>query len=384
MLNKHQRISVITVFLSVMIVACWSGCTPQPSNIAPTANAGSDQRVKEQSSATLSGLGTDSDGSISSYSWTQTSGTSVTIENATSARATFVAPDLTADEILTFQLTVTDNNNATATDTVDIAVQNINQSPTANAGSNQAVNEQANVILSGSGTDADGAISSYSWTQTSGTSVILIDTTLARATFIAPDITKDETLTFQLTVTDNDNATATDTVDIRVQNLNQPPTANAGNNQAVKEQTRVTLSGLGTDSDGSISSYRWNQISGTSVTVKDANSARATFVAPAITKDETLTFQLTVTDNDNATATDTVNIAVQNINQPTTTKSTIAKPRLPVSAHNCKIVKSKLDGMLERERVGSSTPAHAKRLRFNIEMFEELKQGCLQKGLAVN
>ncbi|MGJ8679552.1 PKD domain-containing protein [Paraglaciecola sp.] len=384
MLNEHQRTTVIKVFLSVMIVVYWSGCTPPPANTVPTANAGNDQAVEELSSVTLSGSGIDADGSISSYSWTQTSGTSVTVKDTTSATATFVAPDITLDETLTFQLTVTDNDNATATDTLNIAVKNVNQPPTVNAGSNQAVKEQASVTLSGSGTDSDGSISSYSWTQTSGTPVTITNATAATATFVAPDIATDETLTFQLTVTDNHNAIATDTVDITVQNINQSPAVHAGSNQTVKEQASVTLSGSGTDADGSISSYSWTQTSGTSVTLKKATSATATFVAPDITTDETLTFQLAVTDNDNATATDTVNIAVKNVNQPPAAKSTVAKPRLPVSAHNCKIVKSKLDGMLEREKVGSSTPAHAKRLRFNIEMFEVLKQGCKQKGLAIN
>lgn len=63
---------------------------------------------------------------------------------------------------------------------------------------------------------------------------------------------------------------------------------------------------------------------------------------------------------------------------------TFAKTQLPVSAHNCKIVKAKLDGMLAREKVGSSTPTHAKRLRSNIEMFQELKEGCTQKGLSLS
>ena len=58
-----------------------------------------------------------------------------------------------------------------------------------------------------------------------------------------------------------------------------------------------------------------------------------------------------------------------------------AKTQLPVSAHNCKIVQEKLDSMEAREKVGSSSPKHAKRLRSNIEMFEELKGGCEQMGL---
>ena len=52
---------------------------------------------------------------------------------------------------------------------------------------------------------------------------------------------------------------------------NNPPTANAGNDQTVTEldaslnSTVVTLSGSGTDTDGTISSYSWTQISGPAV-----------------------------------------------------------------------------------------------------------------------
>ena len=62
--------------------------------------------------------------------------------------------------------------------------------------------------------------------------------------------------------------------------------------------------------------------------------------------------------------------------------SASAKIELPVSAHNCKIVDEKLDSMKERERIGSSTPKHAKRLSANIAMFKQLKDGCQKTGLA--
>lgn len=101
-----------------------SGGTPPPpsANIAPTANAGDDQTINEQTIVTLSGSGTDSDGSIASYVWTQTAGTSVTLTNANSASATFTAPDISADETLTFKLTVTDNDGATHSALIDIYV----------------------------------------------------------------------------------------------------------------------------------------------------------------------------------------------------------------------------------------------------------------------
>jgi hypothetical protein len=56
-------------------------------NQAPTANAGPDQTVNEGATVTLDGSNsTDPDGSITSYLWTQTAGTSVTLSDATAAK----------------------------------------------------------------------------------------------------------------------------------------------------------------------------------------------------------------------------------------------------------------------------------------------------------
>jgi len=78
--------------LITVITACAGGGsddggTTQPTvaNKAPTANAGSDINIDEGSTVSLTGSGTDSDGTISSYSWSQTSGISVTIEKVIKA-----------------------------------------------------------------------------------------------------------------------------------------------------------------------------------------------------------------------------------------------------------------------------------------------------------
>jgi hypothetical protein len=279
-------------------------------NAAPTANAGGDQTVSEQSTVTLSGSGTDSDGTIASYSWTQTSGASVTLNNATSQAPSFVAPETLDPITLQFELTVTDNEGATAKDQVVVAVQPLNAAPTANAGGDQTVSEQSTVTLSGSGTDSDGTIASYSWTQTSGVSVTLNNATSQAPSFVAPETLDPVTLQFELTVTDNEGATAKDQVAVAVQPLNAAPTANAGGDQTVSEQSTVTLSGSGTDSDGTIASYSWTQTSGASVTLNNATSQAPSFVAPETLDPITLQFELTVTDNEGATAKDQVAVAV--------------------------------------------------------------------------
>jgi len=93
---------------------------------------------------------------------------------------------------------------------------------------------------------------------------------------------------------------------------NQSPVAAAGSDQSVAENTLVTLNGSGTDSDGSISSYVWTQTAGATVNLTSASSASTSFTTPFTTADETLTFQLTITDNDGATAVSNTNIQLEN------------------------------------------------------------------------
>lgn len=104
-----------------------------------------------------------------------------------------------------------------------------NVAPTVNAGEDQVVDELVNVILTGSATDPDGTIDSYSWALTStGKTVTLTDANMATANFNAPDLDVDEIFTFSLTVTDNDGATSTDTVTVTINNIVPPAPPTTG------------------------------------------------------------------------------------------------------------------------------------------------------------
>lgn len=86
-------------------------------NMAPIANAGSDQTVAFESEVTLDGSGSmDPDGSIASYSWEQVYGGAVTLSSNSEAIVTFTAP--TTVDSLSFTLTVTDEEGATGSATV--------------------------------------------------------------------------------------------------------------------------------------------------------------------------------------------------------------------------------------------------------------------------
>ncbi|MBM0106778.1 hypothetical protein JM946_18755 [Steroidobacter sp. S1-65] len=94
------------------------------SNQSPTANAGADRSIAEGSAVSLQGSGSDPDGTIASYQWTQTAGPSVSLSGANTANASFTAPQVNANTALTFRLTVTDNQGATGSDEVTITVTN--------------------------------------------------------------------------------------------------------------------------------------------------------------------------------------------------------------------------------------------------------------------
>jgi len=287
--------------------------TVTQSLIAPDANAGPDSDVNEGTNFSLIGNGTDSDGTITDYLWEEVGTSLVTLIDANTANASFTAPDVDANTPITFKLTVTDNDGLTGSDEVVVTVQDIaGISPVADAGLDQTVDEGVNVALTGSGTDSDGTVTDYLWEEVGTSLVTLIDANTANASFTAPDVDGNTPITFKLTVTDNDGLTGSDEVVITVNDiLGIAPVADAGSDQTIEEGISVLLTGIGTDSDGTIADYLWEEIGTSLVTLSDANTADASFTTPDVDADTLLTFKLTVTDNDGLTASDEVVITVQ-------------------------------------------------------------------------
>jgi PKD repeat protein len=93
-----------------------------------------------------------------------------------------------------------------------------NGPPTANAGSDQTVDEGVTVTLDGSNSsDPDDGIASYMWTQPTGSLVTLSDPTAAKPTFVTPPVNINETtLTFQLTVEDNGGLQSSDEISVTI------------------------------------------------------------------------------------------------------------------------------------------------------------------------
>ena len=216
----------------------------------------------------------------------------------------------------TIILTVTDNGDSTAMDSVMIMI-NGNTPPVASPGPDQTVIDVdgsgfETVTLDGSGSSDsnDGMIDTYSWLE-NGTEI---------ATGVNPDVSLSiagSPHTILLVVTDNGGATGTDSVMITV-NENTRPIANAGGDTTLVDvngdgSVLVTLDGSASfdSSGGTIENYSWKD---NGVDIPNAiNLEDSVVTVPLDTGNHTII--LTVTDNGSATDTDTVTIPI-NPNTP--------------------------------------------------------------------
>jgi hypothetical protein len=261
---------------------------PAAPNQPPLADGGPDQTVKENQTITLDGSGSsDPEGTILSFVWS--------LDGAEIATGPTAAVGPFAPGIHTITLTATDRGGASATDGMVLTVAP-NEPPLANAGPDQVVGYTQALSLDGSvSSDPDGAIVSYAWSL--GGSQIATGPTAT----VGPFPVGIHTIT--LIVTDDQGASASDTMVVTV--TNDPPVANAGPDQSASHVQTVDLNGMGSsDPEGGVLAYAWS-LDG----VEIAPGPTPT-VGPFPVGTHTVT--LTVTDDQGASAADTLVVTVTN------------------------------------------------------------------------
>ena len=324
----------------------------RPLILAPLqASAGGDQTVTEQQVVTLQGESSGAAADVR-YQWRQISGEPLPLAVTDSAILQFTAPLTTTPLTFSFELQVSDSAGRRAADQMQVVVEPINAHPRADAGRDRVVEERSSVALSGGDShDSDGDIVSYLWQQIDGPAVVLVSSASEATCFTAPKMTTPTTLTFQLQVTDNEGATAHDTVQVSIRPINSSPHAVASAlHRRVEPGDEVVLNGAASsDSDGQIVSYRWQQVGGPAVVLREQDAVTLRFIAPELVPEKVesspmisrffgfvdeseahtvatteaaaehahhphdaarLNFMLTVTDNEGASASDHVTVEI--------------------------------------------------------------------------
>lgn len=186
--------------------------------------------------------------------------------------------------------------------------------PVINAGdTNIIADEQSVVTIDASATyDQDGTIATFLWEHVSGTTLTLTGANTNTVTFTTPVLSLQEIVVLRLTVTDDQGFTNSSDFTVTINPVNNPPVVEASVDITVSANTEVFLTGTATDpdADGGIVSTVWTQIAGDPVTINFADSLLASFIAPVVSQDTVLSFQLNVLDNEGGAATATTNITV--------------------------------------------------------------------------
>ncbi len=270
------------------------------TNQVPVAEAGGPYTGGQGVAVPVFAFGSvDPDGSITQYAWDcDNNGTyEVTTTSPTGTTCTFATVG-----IYTVTLRVTDDDNATATDTATVTIGN--QTPIANAGGPYAAGQTVAVTIDGSGSqDTDGTLVDYSWDCDAGDGLTMVSTGTTAATFCTYGAVGTYVVT--LTVTDDDGATNTDTTNVIVSN--GAPVAVAGGPYTGNKGTSILVDGTSSsDADGVIVNYAWDCDTDGTVDVSNGTGTATCIYATV----GTYTITLTVTDDDGGTSTDTGTVNV--------------------------------------------------------------------------
>ncbi len=294
---RAWRAICLTAVLVVVVAAC-KEVSRLNDNLPPVATAsGTPTSGPAPLAVNFTGTGTDPDGVWMAYAWDFGDGASLKQQTAShtyTSAGTYKAT-----------LTVTDANLAEGKATVAITVGAAgNKPPVATISANPTSGTAPLLVgFSGSGSDPDGSVVSYSWSYGDGGTSTQQVTTHTYQTA--------GNYTVALTVTDNGGAKGSASVQIAIGGVgNQPPVAGASATPTFgPAPLTVAFTGSGSDPDGTIASYAWAFGDGGTSTQQSLSHLYQT------TGNYTAT--LTVTDNNGATGSASVNIAV-GANQPPT------------------------------------------------------------------
>jgi hypothetical protein len=148
------------------------------------------------------------------------------------------------------------------------------------------------------------------------------ESNVAQVDIIVEESQSNETQASDLTETEDDTTNETSTEQSSgtgaLEQTNQPPNANGGNDISVEVNSQVELDGSqSTDEDGQIVSYKWEQTVGPEVDLKQSDEQTASFDVPESAADSKLSFKLTVVDDKGASDSDDASVEVKTVeNQP--------------------------------------------------------------------
>jgi PKD repeat protein len=209
----------------------------------PTAHAGPDITVEEDTDVMLNGTGSNDDIGIVNYEWTFNDGNLTTLLGA---RITYMFED---PGVFVVTLNVTDGAGNWDTDELIVTVRDVTP-PRADAGPDQVVDQGTLVSFDGSGSLDNVAVVNFTWTFQDGVPVILHS--------VSPTYRFDTPGKYKMTlnVSDDVGQWSTDMMNVTVRDIS-PPVADAGEDIIINQHEVAHFDGSKSTDNVGITNWTW-------------------------------------------------------------------------------------------------------------------------------
>ena len=292
-------------FSSIIMLKSTSTPTPPPANKAPFAHAGANQTLTAAANGlalvNLDGSGsTDPDGSIVSYEWNAGSE-----KLTTGVKPTISLPP--GNHQIT--LTITDDKGATASAMVQIAIKEAFLAAPYSLIAMAVSSSQINLQWQESNSEEDGFILERSTTSDFNTSLISVNLAAGMINYQDAALAEGTTYYYRVKAKKESLESAYSNAANATTKTNTPPIVDAGSDQSISlPANTASFTATASDADGKIVSWSWTKVSGPAAILN--NGATATLAVSGLVEG-TYTFEVMVTDDKGATATDEVSLKVE-------------------------------------------------------------------------
>jgi chitinase len=323
------RLSTIVLTLLLLNACSDGGLDSDTDEQKPlvVVNAGPNRSVDENTTVSLSGSAVGQSSTLT-YRWRAVPNITIVQEDPNSATASFLAPTTSVPLSYVLTLEVSDEQGNKGSDSLDIQVQPVNLAPIADISvapfKGLAVNQfpaGVEVTLDASGSydpdnlDDSGAIVSYQWQQSAGQAVFNgISTEGATITFVTPILVDDHELSFEVKVSDNEQATASQSITLNIQSASHTlPQVDAGIDHQVSSGELMLLNGIATTTVPAALplKVRWLTDSELGPVIVQSQVSQTYAIAPAVSSAKTVTFTLEVSDNFGNVVVDSINVGIR-------------------------------------------------------------------------
>ncbi|WP_462152282.1 Lcl C-terminal domain-containing protein [Pseudoalteromonas xiamenensis] len=300
----------IVLFVFTLLSACGGGGGGTGNgSVKASVNVGDDINADEKTSVKLSAVVSPSGGTVT---WSVNQGDSIDGLPEEGESIDLEIPDVKSNSTYTIKADYRAPDGSLVSDTLILQVASLNQVPTVSVtqtGPEELPSKWGDtVVLSAEESedpDENGQIVSYQWQQTGGVSLTPTSLTDSTLQFEHPLLAASSTVSWQVTVTDDEGGQASNSISIVLAKNDQLVFAKAGNDELITEYETVTLDGSSSQSVSADYRCNWQLVSGPTVTLADANACVTTYTAPDVDAEVAMTWQLTVTDVAGYVGTDT-------------------------------------------------------------------------------